>query len=94
MSLWPSIHDSAFVDPTAFLCGRVVFQEDVFIGPCAVIRADDVGSNGHTEAIVIAAHSNTQDGVVVHAKSGAFRNPWCDWRSGGGGCSLFSGPIL
>ena len=67
----PVVHDSAFVDPTAILCGRVVVHENVFIGPYAVIRADEVDANGRMEAIVIGAHSNVQDGVVMHAKSGA-----------------------
>jgi len=67
----PVVHDSAFVDPTAILCGRVVVHENVFIGPYAVIRADEVDANGHMEPIVIGAHSNIQDGVVIHSKSGA-----------------------
>ena len=67
----PQIHESAFVDPTAILCGRVIVHENVFIGPYAVIRADEVDANGHMEPIVIGAHSNIQDGVVIHSKSGA-----------------------
>ncbi|HOX66917.1 MAG TPA: carbonate dehydratase [Burkholderiaceae bacterium] len=67
----PQAHESAFVDPTALLCGRVVVHENVFIGPYAVIRADEVDDEGHMEPIVIGAHSNIQDGVVIHSKSGA-----------------------
>jgi len=67
----PQIHETAFVDPTAILCGRIVVQENVFIGPYAVIRADEVDAQGHMEPIVIGAHSNIQDGVVIHSKSGA-----------------------
>lgn len=67
----PQVHESAFVDPTAILCGRVVVQENVFIGPYAVIRADEVDAQGHMDSIVIGAHSNIQDGVVIHSKSGA-----------------------
>ena len=67
----PVVHASAFVDPTAILCGLVAVHENVFIGPYAVIRADEVDANGGMEAIVIGAHSNIQDGVVIHAKSGA-----------------------
>ena len=67
----PVVHDSAYVDPMAVLCGRVVVHENVFIGPCAVIRADEVDGNGDMKPIVIGAHSNVQDGVVMHAKSGA-----------------------
>lgn len=67
----PVIHESAFVDPTAILCGKVIVQENVFIGPYAVIRADEVNSQGQMEPIIIGAHSNIQDGVVIHSKSGA-----------------------
>ncbi|QEM82253.1 carbonate dehydratase [Halomonas binhaiensis] len=67
----PQIHPSAFVDPTAILCGRVIVEENVFIGPYAVIRADEVDAEGQMEPIIIGAHSNIQDGVVIHSKSGA-----------------------
>ncbi|OLU22371.1 carbonate dehydratase [Pseudomonas sp. PA15(2017)] len=67
----PQIHPSAFVDPTAILCGLVIVEENVFIGPYAVIRADEMDANGHIDPIVIGAHSNIQDGVVIHSKSGA-----------------------
>jgi len=67
----PQIHSSAFVDPTAILCGKVIVQENVFIGPYAVIRADEQDADGHIDPIVIGAHSNIQDGVVIHSKSGA-----------------------
>ena len=67
----PNVHVSAFVDPTAILCGRVIVHENVFIGPYAVIRADEVDEHGQMEPIVIGAHSNIQDGVVIHSKSGA-----------------------
>lgn len=67
----PVIHERAFVDPTAIICGRVIVQENVFIGPYAVIRADEVDANGDMEPIIIGANSNIQDGVVIHSKSGA-----------------------
>ncbi|MFC4297257.1 carbonate dehydratase [Castellaniella hirudinis] len=67
----PRVHPSAFVDPTAILCGKVVIEENVFIGPYAVIRADEVDAEGNLAPIVIGAHSNIQDGVVIHAKSGS-----------------------
>ncbi|WP_282611361.1 hypothetical protein [Pelagibius sp. Alg239-R121] len=67
----PVVHESAFVDPTAIICSRVIVNENVFIGPYAVIRADEVDASGHMEPIVIGAHSNIQDGVVIHSKSGA-----------------------
>lgn len=66
----PQIHPSAFVDPTAILCGLVIVEQNVFIGPYAVIRADEMAANGHIDPIVVGAHSNTQDGAVIHSKSG------------------------
>lgn len=70
----PVIAESAFVDPTAIICGKVIVGENVFIGPYAVIRADEVNDKGGMEPIVIGAHSNIQDGVVIHSKSGAAVN--------------------
>ncbi len=66
----PIIHESAFVDPTAIICGKIIVGENVFIGPYAVIRADEVNDQGTMEAITIGANSNIQDGVVVHSKAG------------------------
>lgn len=68
---YPVVHETAFVDPTAVLCGLVIVEEHVFIGPYAVIRADEVDANGHMEPITIGASSNIQDGVVIHSKDGA-----------------------
>lgn len=67
----PVIHESAFVDPTAIICGKVFIGENVFIGPYVVIRADEVEERGGMEPIIISANSNIQDGVVIHSKSGA-----------------------
>jgi len=67
----PVVHESAFVDPTAVLCGLVKVEANVFIGPYAVIRADEVDENGDMEPIIIGAGSNIQDGVVIHSKDGA-----------------------
>ena len=67
----PVVHESAFVDPTAILCGKVMVHENVFIGPYAVIRADEVDAEGDMAPVVIGANSNIQDGVVIHSKSGA-----------------------
>jgi carbonic anhydrase/acetyltransferase-like protein (isoleucine patch superfamily) len=66
----PVIHESAYVDNTAILCGKVFVEENVFIGPYAVIRADEVNELGEMEPIVIGANSNIQDGVVIHSKAG------------------------
>ncbi|WP_006787854.1 carbonate dehydratase [Thiorhodospira sibirica] len=67
----PVVAESAFVDPTAILCGKVIVGENVFIGPYAVIRADELNPEGGMEPIIIGDNSNIQDGVVIHSKSGA-----------------------
>ncbi len=56
---------------TAIICGKVIIDEHVFVGPYAVIRADEVNAAGDMEPIRIGSHSNIQDGVVIHSKSGA-----------------------
>ncbi len=66
----PVVDESAFVDPTAILCGKVIVEDNVFIGPYAVIRADEVNEAGDMEPIRIGAGSNIQDGVVIHCKAG------------------------
>ncbi|MFW9609181.1 MAG: hypothetical protein ACMV0H_03180 [Aquaspirillum sp.] len=67
----PQIDATAFVDPTAIICGKVIICENVFVGPYAVIRADEINADGDMEPIIIGANSNIQDGVVIHSKSGA-----------------------
>jgi carbonic anhydrase/acetyltransferase-like protein (isoleucine patch superfamily) len=66
----PRVHETAFVDPTAILCGKIIVEANVLIGPYAVIRADEVNGEGEMEPIVIGADSNIQDGVVIHCKAG------------------------
>jgi carbonic anhydrase/acetyltransferase-like protein (isoleucine patch superfamily) len=67
---FPQVHESAYVDQTAILCGKIIVHENVFIGPYAVIRADEIDANGGMAPIIIHADSNIQDGVVIHSKSG------------------------
>lgn len=67
----PVIDESAYIDKTAIICGKVIIHENVFVGPYAVIRADEVDTQGEMEPVVIGANSNIQDGVVIHSKSGA-----------------------
>lgn len=66
----PVVPESAFIDPTAIICGKVVIGDHVFVGPYAVIRADEVSAAGTLEPITIGAGSNIQDGVVIHSKAG------------------------
>lgn len=67
----PCIHETAYVDKTAIICGKVIICENVFVGPYAVLRADEVDDSGDMLPILIGANSNIQDGVVIHSKSGA-----------------------
>lgn len=64
----PQIHESAYVDQSAIICGKVIIEENLFVGPYAVIRADEVNADGDLAPIRIRVHSN---GVVIHSKSGA-----------------------
>lgn len=48
----PRIHPDAFVDPTTILHGPDVVEEDVFIRPCAVARAEETGSRGQVAPII------------------------------------------
>lgn len=36
---FPCVSEHGFIDPTAVICGKVVIEGNVFIGPYAVIRA-------------------------------------------------------
>ena len=67
---WPEIDPTAYVDVSAQVIGRVRIGAGVFVGPNAVIRADEVGKDGEVEPIVIEAQCNVQDGVIVHALAG------------------------
>jgi len=67
----PDISPDAFVDPSAIICGKVIIEKNVFVGPYVVIRADEVDENGNMQPIIIGHDSNIQDGVVIHSKSGA-----------------------
>ncbi|WP_212748085.1 hypothetical protein [Pseudoalteromonas sp. S3178] len=49
----PSVAQSAFIDPTAIVCGKVIIEDNVFIGPYAVIRADEVDDTGDMQPIII-----------------------------------------
>ncbi|PMN74028.1 DapH/DapD/GlmU-related protein [Enterovibrio norvegicus] len=68
---YPRVSEKAFIDPTAIVCGHVIIEDNVFVGPYAVIRADEVDDTGNMLPIIIQRDSNIQDGVVIHSKSGA-----------------------
>jgi carbonic anhydrase/acetyltransferase-like protein (isoleucine patch superfamily) len=63
---YPNIDKSAYVDKSARIIGNVKVGKNVFIGPLAVIRADEPDSS-----IEIGDDCNVQDHVIVHAFTGA-----------------------
>jgi len=67
---YPDVAPTAFVHPTAVLIGHVVVDDGVYIGPHAVIRADEPGPDGMIESVAIGRHANVQDGVMIHALGG------------------------
>lgn len=66
----PQVDDSAYIDPSARVIGNVRIGANVYVGPYAVIRADEVDADGKVKPVTIAAESNVQDGVIVHALGG------------------------
>jgi carbonic anhydrase/acetyltransferase-like protein (isoleucine patch superfamily) len=66
----PAIQPSAFIDPSAQIIGNVRIDANVFIGPLAVIRADEPGADGKIKPVVIEAGTNIQDGVIIHSMGG------------------------
>jgi len=66
----PKIDPSAFVDPTALVIGNVRIGPRTFVGPNAVLRADEPDSAGRVAPIEIGDECNVQDGVIIHALGG------------------------
>lgn len=60
----PKISKKAWISETAVVIGNVTIADNVFVGPNAVLRADEPGSS-----ITVHKGSNVQDNVVVHALS-------------------------
>jgi len=59
----PNIGENVFIDKSAVVIGDVTIQKNVYIGPNAVIRCDEVPTKG----ILIKEGANIQDMVVVHS---------------------------
>lgn len=57
----PKVDSQAYIHPHAQVIGAVLLGEQVFVAPFASVRGDE------GQPIVIGAHSNVQDGVVIHA---------------------------
>jgi carbonic anhydrase/acetyltransferase-like protein (isoleucine patch superfamily) len=66
----PQVSPKAYVHPTAVLIGNVQVGDDVFVGPCAVLRADEPGPEGTVVPVVVGPGANVQDGVIIHALGG------------------------
>ena len=67
----PRIHPSAYIDPAAQVIGNVRIEENVFVGPLAVIRADELGDDGRVQPIIVRPEVSIQDGVVIHCRGGS-----------------------
>ena len=59
---YPQIDNTAYIDPTAVIIGKVKIGKNVFVGPGVVLRADEKGSS-----ITIKDNCNIQDRVIIHA---------------------------
>lgn len=59
-SVSPTLHPTVYVGPFSSVIGDVRIKENVFIAPNAVIRADE------GFPFYIDAHTNIQDGVILH----------------------------
>lgn len=66
----PQVARTACVHSSAVLIGNVHVGPKAFVGPNAVIRADEPGPDGKVAPIVIGEGSNVQDCVVIHALGG------------------------
>ena len=53
----PQISSEAYIDKSALIFGHVIIEKNVFVGPYAVIRADEVDENGRLEPIIINNNS-------------------------------------
>lgn len=66
----PQVDETAYVHPSALVIGNIRIGAKVYVGPCAVIRADEPGPDGKVVPITIGAEANVQDGVILHALGG------------------------
>ena len=67
---WPKIDTAAFVDPSAQIIGNVRIGPNVYVGPQAIVRADEADTEGKVHPIIIEAESNIQDGAIIHSRGG------------------------
>lgn len=60
----PRIHPSVYLAPFSFVVGDVEIAEGVFLAPHVSVRADE------GTPFYIGAHTNLQDGVILHGLTG------------------------
>jgi len=61
----PSVAATAYVDESAMVIGDVRIGEEVYVGPCVSLRADEANP------IIIGDECNIQDGVIFHGLMGS-----------------------
>ena len=61
--IWPTVHESAFIAPTAAVIGNVTIGEQSNIWYHCVLRGD-------SNFITIGKRVNIQDGTIVHVNAG------------------------
>lgn len=59
-SAFPHVHPSAYIGPFACVIGDVTIEENAFLAPHVTVRADE------GTPFFIGAHTNLQDGVILH----------------------------
>ncbi len=57
--IYPKVHETAYVAPSADVIGAVYLEEDCSVWPNAVLRGD-------IDDIIIRKGSNIQDGCILH----------------------------
>lgn len=67
---YPQVSKTAYVHCSAVLIGKVRVGDRAFVGPNAVIRADEPGQDGQVAPITVGDECNVQDQVVLHAVGG------------------------
>jgi carbonic anhydrase/acetyltransferase-like protein (isoleucine patch superfamily) len=66
----PQISSTSYVHPSALVQGNVIIEDHCFIGPMAIIRADELDDDGKVLPINIKENCNIQDGVIIHTAKG------------------------
>jgi len=66
----PEVDPTAYIDATAQVIGYVRIGPLVYVGPGAVIRADEADAQGTVAPIEIGSECNVQDGAIIHALAG------------------------